>query len=263
MQYNQYYLIFFECLGIFCPHCILKIVCFCLRFPDESNTISAVEGDRLNIKCDYLNAVKINKVQWSKESDDDTVFNPPNVLSKKSQWYIKYTFTRTILVLIKLPGHENRLLIRRFRNGCIYRLRFKNVKHSDHGRYSCFLGGFTETGMFSKWCNFTLITYKRSEATAGGKQLKMTVPQSLSHRKDGAKPKFVDRLYMDNNVVMLVDDVRTLSCPFESKRNITPRRNPVNSKSRVCGYYVQIEIVWIIIFCSCRLFVNLFYIYKN
>lgn len=99
----------------------------------------------------------------------------------------------------------------------INRLHFKNVKHSDHGRYSCLLGGSTDTGMFSKWRNFTLITYKRSDAAAGGKQLKMTAPQSLSHRKDGVKPKFIDKLFMDNNIVMLIDDIRTLTCPFESK----------------------------------------------
>lgn len=101
-----------------------------------------------------------------------------------------------------------------------YRLRFKNVKHSDHGRYSCLISGFTENGVFSKWRNFTLITYKRSEANGNGKTLKMTAPQSLSHRKDGVKPKFINRLFMDNNVALLVDDILTLSCPFESKKFI-------------------------------------------
>ncbi|VVC24470.1 Hypothetical protein CINCED_3A009612 [Cinara cedri] len=148
---------------------------------DESNVLTAIEGDRLKIKCDYSDAVKINTAQWSKESEDDTVFDPPNILTKKSQW-----------------------------------LHFKNVKHSDHGRYSCLLGGSTDTGTFSKWRNFTLITYKRSEAAASGKQLKMTAPQSLSHRKDGVKPKFINKLFMDNHVVMLIDDSRTLSCPVES-----------------------------------------------
>jgi len=99
-----------------------------------------------------------------------------------------------------------------------HRLRFKNVKHSDHGRYSCLISGFTENGVFSKWRNFTVITYKRSEATGNGKSLKLPAPVSLSHRKDGAKPKFINRLFMDNNVALLVDDILTLSCPFESKK---------------------------------------------
>lgn len=98
-----------------------------------------------------------------------------------------------------------------------HRLRFKNVKHSDHGRYSCLISGFTENGMFSKWRNFTLITYKRSEVTGNGKSMKLTSPLSLSHRKEGAKPKFINRLFMDNNVALLVGDILTLSCPFESK----------------------------------------------
>jgi len=104
---------------------------------------------------------------------------------------------------------------RRFR-----RLRFKNVKHSDHGRYSCLISGFTEIGTFSKWRNFTLITYKRSEVNGNGKSLKLTAPLSLSHRKDGVKPKFINRLFMDNNVALLVDDILNLSCPFESKKRI-------------------------------------------
>lgn len=102
----------------------------------------------------------------------------------------------------------------------IYRLHLKNVKPSDQGRYSCLIIGSTENGMFSKWRNFTLITHKRTEALGTGKPIKMMPPQSLSHRKDGAKPKFINRLYMDNNVVLLVDDIRTLSCHFESKFNI-------------------------------------------
>jgi len=110
------------------------------------------------------------------------------------------------------------LLITLLSSSIPYRLRFKNVKHSDRGRYSCLISGFTDNGMFSKWRNFTLITYKRSEATGNGKSLKMTAPLSLSHRKDGAKPKFINRLFMDNNVALLVNDVLTLSCPFESKK---------------------------------------------
>lgn len=152
---------------------------------DEVSTVPAVEGDRLNIKCDYSEAIKISKVQWTKESDDETPFDSPSILSKKLQW-----------------------------------LRFKNVKHSDHGRYSCLISGFTENGVFSKWRNFTLITYKRSEANGNGKTLKMTAPQSLSHRKDGVKPKFINRLFMDNNVALLVDDILTLSCPFESTSDV-------------------------------------------
>ncbi|XP_060838222.1 fibroblast growth factor receptor homolog 1-like isoform X2 [Rhopalosiphum padi] len=152
---------------------------------DEVSTVPAVEGDRLNIKCDYSEAIKISKVQWTKESDDETPFDSPSILSKKLQW-----------------------------------LRFKNVKHSDHGRYSCLISGFTENGMFSKWRNFTLITYKRSETTGNGKSLKMTAPLSLSHRKDGVKPKFINRLFMDNNVALLVDDILTLSCPFESTSDV-------------------------------------------
>lgn len=100
----------------------------------------------------------------------------------------------------------------------MYRLRFKNVKHSDQGRYACLISGSTENGLFSKWRNITLTTYKSSEAS--GKPLKVTAPQSLSHRRDGTKPKFIDRLYMDNNIVLLIDDTRTLSCPVESKYNI-------------------------------------------
>jgi len=101
-----------------------------------------------------------------------------------------------------------------------HRLRFKNVKHSDHGRYSCLISGFTENGVFSKWRNFTLVTYKRSEVTGNGKSLKLTAPLSLSHRKEGVKPKFINRLFMDNNVALLVGDILTLSCPFESKKFI-------------------------------------------
>ncbi|XP_050053861.1 fibroblast growth factor receptor 4-like isoform X1 [Aphis gossypii] len=152
---------------------------------DEVSTVPAVEGDRLNIKCDYSEAIKISKVQWTKESDDETPFDSPNILSKKLQW-----------------------------------LRFKNLKLSDHGRYSCLISGFTENGVFSKWRNFTLITYKSSEANGNGKTPKMTAPQSLSHRKDGVKPKFINRLFMDNNVALLVDDILTLSCPFESTSDV-------------------------------------------
>lgn len=57
-------------------------------FLDEVSTISAVEGDRLNVKCDYSEAIKIDKVQWTKESDDDAFYDLPIVLSKKSQWYV-------------------------------------------------------------------------------------------------------------------------------------------------------------------------------
>ncbi|KAL4112399.1 hypothetical protein QTP88_016198 [Uroleucon formosanum] len=153
---------------------------------DEVNTVvQAVEGDRLNIKCDYSEANKISKVQWTKESDDETPFDSPSILSNKLQW-----------------------------------LRFKNLKHSDHGRYSCLISGYTENGMFSKWRNFTLILNKRSEATGNGKSLKLTAPLSLSHRKDGAKPKFINRLFMDNNVASLVGDILTLSCPFESTSDV-------------------------------------------
>lgn len=98
-------------------------------------------------------------------------------------------------------------------------MHLKNVKQSDQGRYSCLIIGSTENGMFSKWRNFTLITHKRTDALGMGKPMKMMPPQSLSHRKDGVKPKFINRLYMDNNVVLLVDDIRTLSCNFESKFN--------------------------------------------
>jgi len=95
----------------------------------------------------------------------------------------------------------------------------KNVKHSDRGRYSCLIVGSTENEMFAKWRNFTLVTYKRSEmaAAVAAKQTKPGQPQSLSHRKDGAKPKFIDRPYMDNRVALLVDETRILSCPFESQ----------------------------------------------
>lgn len=53
---------------------------------DEVSTVPAVEGDRLNIKCDYSEAIKISKVQWTKESDDETPFDSPSILSKKLQW---------------------------------------------------------------------------------------------------------------------------------------------------------------------------------
>jgi len=52
------------------------------------STVPAVEGDRLNIKCDYSEAIKISKVQWTKESDDETPFDSPSILSKKLQWYM-------------------------------------------------------------------------------------------------------------------------------------------------------------------------------
>lgn len=52
-------------------------------------TVPAIEGDRLNIKCDYSEAIKINKVQWTKESDEDMLYDSTNIiLSKKSQWYV-------------------------------------------------------------------------------------------------------------------------------------------------------------------------------
>lgn len=101
----------------------------------------------------------------------------------------------------------------------ICRLRFKNVKESNHGRYTCLVNGIADDGdSFSKWCNFTLTTYKRSETTGVGKYFKTAGMQSLSHRKDGGfKPRFTNKINMDNNVALLVDDTRTLSCPFESE----------------------------------------------
>uniref|UniRef100_A0A2S2Q3V2 receptor protein-tyrosine kinase n=1 Tax=Sipha flava TaxID=143950 RepID=A0A2S2Q3V2_9HEMI len=167
--------IFFVVQG-FCLPAHSKIIII----EDEVGNISAVEGERLEIKCDYSEAKKITKVQWTKESEDETSIDSPNILPlKKSQW-----------------------------------LRFKNVKHSDQGRYACLISGSTENGFFSKWRNITLITYKISEAS--GKPLKVTAPQSLSHQRDGTKPKFIDKPYMDNNIVLLIDDTRTLSCPVES-----------------------------------------------
>lgn len=56
--------------------------------------VPAVEGERLNIKCDYSDATKINKVQWTKESDDDMQLDNPIILSKKSQWYVLYIIRR-------------------------------------------------------------------------------------------------------------------------------------------------------------------------
>lgn len=50
---------------------------------DEESTITAVEGDRLNIKCNFSEAVKITKVHWTKELDEEI----PLDWSKKSQWY--------------------------------------------------------------------------------------------------------------------------------------------------------------------------------
>lgn len=189
----------------------LSITSCTVLISDEVSNVQAVEGDRLNIKCDYSEANKISKVQWTKESDDETPFDSPSILANKLQWYALFCNNnlrkRLDYLLVYCP--------RRF-----HRLRFKNVKHSDRGRYSCLISGFTENGVFSKWRNFTLVTYKRSEVTGNGKSLKLTAPLSLSHRKEGAKPKFINRLFMDNNVALLVGDILTLSCPFESKKFI-------------------------------------------
>lgn len=63
---------------------------FCFSISsDEVGIVPAVEGERLNIKCDYSDATKINKVQWTKETMDDTQSDYPNILSKKSQWYVQ------------------------------------------------------------------------------------------------------------------------------------------------------------------------------
>lgn len=166
----------------------------------------AIEGDRLNIKCDYSDAKKVNKIQWTKELDDGTQPDSPNILSKKSQWYIAFRFIRIH------SCNVNRIVY-------VCRLHFKNVKNSDRGQYSCLIGGFTDNGPFLKWRNFTLILQKRSESFGVGKPLKMSAPQSLSHHKDGAKPKFIGKPYMDNNIALIIGDTRFLSCPFESKLN--------------------------------------------
>lgn len=55
---------------------------------DEVTTVPVVEGDRLNIKCNYSEAIKISKVHWTKESDDETPFDSSSILSKKLEWYI-------------------------------------------------------------------------------------------------------------------------------------------------------------------------------
>lgn len=70
-------------------HCLkINEYFYCFLFSDDVGTVPAVEGDRLNIKCDYSEAIKVNKVQWTKESDENMPIDLPNiVLSKKSQWY--------------------------------------------------------------------------------------------------------------------------------------------------------------------------------
>lgn len=62
-----------------------------------------------------------------------------------------------------------------------------------------------------------MVTHKKSENIITGKQIKFTAPQSLSHKKEGTKPKFLNKLFMDNNVAFLIDDTGILSCPIESK----------------------------------------------
>jgi hypothetical protein len=99
----------------------------------EVGNVSVVEGERLEIKCDYLreinNSKKITKVQWTKESENETLFDSPNIISlNESQW-----------------------------------LSFKNIEHSNQGRYACLISGSTENGLFSKWCNITLTTYKSTK----------------------------------------------------------------------------------------------------
>lgn len=74
---------------------------------DEVSTVSAVEGDRLNIKCDYSEAKKIDKVQWTKEPDDSAPFDSaPIVSSKKSQWYNgrRDSVERYVLIRVLLPS---------------------------------------------------------------------------------------------------------------------------------------------------------------
>lgn len=171
---------------------------FCL---DETGTILAVEGERLNIKCEHSD-LNVSKIQWTKESDEDSP--SPVILSKKSPWY-------TDLIIFPLQDKQIFLLSR------FYRLHFKNVKHSDHGRYSCLLGSVENGTLTVQWRNFTMITHKRSESIGTGRQIKLTAPQSLSHKKEGTKPKFLNKLFMDNNVVFLIDDTGILSCPIESK----------------------------------------------
>lgn len=51
---------------------------------DETGTILAVEGERLNIKCEFSD-LKLTKIQWTKEPDEDSP--SPIILSKKSPWY--------------------------------------------------------------------------------------------------------------------------------------------------------------------------------
>lgn len=64
-----------------------------------------------------------------------------------------------------------------------------------------------------------------------GQLYKKPVPKSFSHRKEGPKPKFIDGPYMDNNVAMLMDDVRTLSCRFESESRAKERMGILGLRS--------------------------------
>ncbi|XP_050546487.1 fibroblast growth factor receptor homolog 1-like isoform X2 [Daktulosphaira vitifoliae] len=146
---------------------------------DEISMVPAVEGDRLYIKCDVPESIKIDKVLWKKDSDDETFTDSPNRITRKSQW-----------------------------------LRFKHLKFADEGQYSCFISGSSSERIYEKWHNFTLTVSKRSEESSIGKQSKS--PQSLSHRKVGTKPKFIDKPHLDNNIMLLLDETRTISCPFES-----------------------------------------------
>lgn len=87
-------MILYRCLGGVTVYKIclyLSIIRFIALILDEVNTVvQAVEGDRLNIKCDYSEANKISKVQWTKESDDETPFDSPSILSNKLQWYVLF-----------------------------------------------------------------------------------------------------------------------------------------------------------------------------
>lgn len=62
-------------------------------FSDEISIVPGIEGDRLYIKCDAPESIKIDRVLWKKDSDDETFTDSPNRITRKTQWYQHNNFS--------------------------------------------------------------------------------------------------------------------------------------------------------------------------